>query len=121
MTVVAAPAMAQQQDAIQEQVAAIIKTGAPDANKQVAAIAKQNKKDVNAFFLRLQEQDETVASWSDKTIAKLSQVLVKLLVDNDYLDNTNSNQLNPVLISSVLENALRAGVDTYMLPAFNCF
>ena len=49
MTVVAAPAMAQQQDAIQEQVAAIIKTGAPDANKQVAAIAKQNKKDVNAL------------------------------------------------------------------------
>lgn len=49
MTVVAAPAMAQQQDAIQEQVAAIIKAGAPDANKQVAAIAKQNKKDVNAL------------------------------------------------------------------------
>lgn len=49
MTVIAAPAMAQQQDAIQEQVAAIIKAGAPDANKQVAAIAKQNKKDVNAL------------------------------------------------------------------------
>jgi tetratricopeptide (TPR) repeat protein len=49
MTVIAAPAMAQQQDAIQEQVAAIIKSGAPDAAKQVAAIAKQNKKDVNAL------------------------------------------------------------------------
>ena len=49
MTVIVAPAMAQQQDAIQEQVAAIIKSGAPDAAKQVAAIAKQNKKDVNAL------------------------------------------------------------------------
>lgn len=49
MTVIAAPAMAQQQDAIQEKVAAIIKSGAPDAAKQVAAIAKENKKDVNAL------------------------------------------------------------------------
>ncbi len=49
MTVIAAPAVAQQQDAIQQQVAAIIKSGAPDAAKQVAAIAKQNKKDVNAL------------------------------------------------------------------------
>ena len=30
-------------------------------------------------------------------------------------------RLNPVLICSVLENALRAGSDAYMLPAFNCF
>lgn len=49
LTVVAAPAMAQSADALQEQVAAIIKSGAPDANKQVAAIAKQNKKDVEAL------------------------------------------------------------------------
>ena len=49
VTVVSAPVMAQQTDEIQQQVAAIIKSGAPDANKQVAAIAKQNKKNVDAL------------------------------------------------------------------------
>lgn len=50
MTVLAAPAMAQDQvNPIQEQVTAIIKSGAADANKQISAIAKANKKDVNAL------------------------------------------------------------------------
>ena len=77
--------------------------------------------DVNTFFLRLQEQDDAVASWSEQTIQKLEQVIIRLLVDNEYLDGIKADHLNPVLISSTLENALRAGNDTYMLPAFNCF
>ena len=77
--------------------------------------------DVNTFFFRLQEQDDAVAAWSEQTIQKLGQVIVRILVDNEYLDNTKADHLNPVLISSVLENALRAGNDAYMLPAFNCF
>ncbi len=80
-----------------------------------------SKIDVNSFFSRLQEQDDAVASWSDQTIHRLGFVIVKLLVDNEYLDSTKSKQLNPVLICSILENALRAGEDAYMLPAFNCF
>ena len=79
------------------------------------------KIDVNTFFLRLQEQDDAVATWSEQTVQKLSQVIVRILVDNEYLDNTRANHLNPVLISSTLENSLRAGNDAYMLPAFNCF
>ncbi|MBQ9210208.1 MAG: DUF1819 family protein [Clostridia bacterium] len=77
--------------------------------------------DVNTFFLRLQEQDDAVATWSEQTIQKLGQVIVRILVDNEYLDSTKAVHLNPVLISSVLENVLRAGNDAYMLPAFNCF
>ena len=76
---------------------------------------------VNTFFLRLQEQDDAVATWSEQTIQKLGQVIVRILVDNEYLDSTKADHLNPVLISSTLENALRAGNDAYMLPAFNCF
>ena len=76
---------------------------------------------VNTFFLRLQEQDDAVATWSEQTIQKLGQVIVRILVDNEYLDCTKADHLNPVLISSTLENALRAGNDAYMLPAFNCF
>ena len=77
--------------------------------------------DVNTFFLRLQDQDDAVATWSEQTIQKLGQVIVRILVDNEYLDSTKAVHLNPVLISSVLENVLRAGNDAYMLPAFNCF
>ncbi len=78
------------------------------------------KIDLNIFFQRLQEQDDWVASWSESTITKLKQVLQKLLVDNEYLDSTEATKLNPVSISPLLENAIRADGQEYMLPAFNC-
>jgi hypothetical protein len=79
-----------------------------------------SKMDLNVFFLRLQEQDDWVATWSDSTIAKLKQVLQKILVDNEYLDSTDATRLNPVLISTVLENAIREAGQEIALPAFNC-
>lgn len=79
------------------------------------------KIDINGYFLRLQEQDDWVASWSDSTITKLKQVMIKLLVDNEYLDNTKSEKLNPVLISPILEAAIRESGNTQALTAFNCF
>lgn len=78
------------------------------------------KIDLNVFFMRLQEQDDWVASWSDTTITRLKQVLQRILVENDYLDNVNSDHLNPVLISPLLENAIRASGQELALPAFNC-
>ena len=78
------------------------------------------KADLNRFFMRLQEQDNWVATWSDATITKLKQVLQKLLVENSYLDSVNANRLNPVLISLLLENAIRADGQEIALPAFNC-
>lgn len=77
--------------------------------------------DLNVFFIRLQEQDEKVASWSESTVKKIKQVMKKVLVENGYLDTTRSKGLNPVLIESVLENAIRDNNDEAMLPAFNCF
>ena len=79
-----------------------------------------SKMDLNVFFIRLQEQDDWVATWSDSTIAKLKQVLQKILVDNEYLDSTDATRLNPVLISTVLENAIREAGQGIALPAFNC-
>lgn len=79
------------------------------------------KMDVNVFLLRLQEQDDWVAAWSDSTIDKLRQVLTKVLVENGYLDSTNADHLNPVLLSPLLETAIRAGGREIVLPAFNCF
>ena len=82
--------------------------------------ASFSKMDLNVFFQRLQEQDDWVATWRESTITKLKQVLQKLLVDNEYLDSTEAARLNPVLISSLLENAIRADGQEYLLPAFNC-
>ena len=78
------------------------------------------KIDLNVFFQRLQEQDDWVSTWSESTITKLKQVLQKLLVENEYLDSTEATRLNPVLISPLLENAIRADGHEYLLPAFNC-
>ena len=78
------------------------------------------KMDINSFLMRLQEHDDCVASWSVSTINKLKQVLARILVENEYLDSTTSHHLNPVLISSILENAIRASGQELALPAFNC-
>lgn len=78
------------------------------------------KIDLNAFFMRLQEQDDWVATWSENTITKVKQVLAKMLVENEYLDSLASDRLNPVLISPLLENAIRNAGQELALPAFNC-
>ncbi len=76
--------------------------------------------DLNAFVLRLQEQDDWVATWSENTVSKVKQVLQKILVENEYLDSPRSERLNPVLISPILENAIREAGQELALPAFNC-
>lgn len=79
------------------------------------------KIDLNTYFMRLQEQDDTVASWSDATITKLKQIIARVLVETEYLDSIKATQLNPVLLHPILENAIRSNGDEAMLPAFNCF
>lgn len=79
------------------------------------------KIDVNAFLMRLQEQDDSVAAWSESTIKKIKSVLVSILVENGYLDNNRSDTLNPVLLDRDLETAIRGNNDDAALPAFNCF
>ncbi len=79
------------------------------------------KQDLDVFFMRLQEQDDAVASWSSTTIQKIKSVLRKTLVENEYLDSTKAETLNPVLLCSTLENAILSNHDEVVLPAFNCF
>ena len=76
--------------------------------------------DLNVFMMRLQEQDDWVASWSDSTIVKIKQVLARVLVENEYLDSITADHLNPVLLYPILENAIRNSGDTSALAAFNC-
>ena len=79
-----------------------------------------SKIDLNTYIMRLQEQDDWVATWSDSTVTKVKQVLAKVLVENEYLDSLTSDRLNPVMISPLLENAIRASGQELALPAFNC-
>ena len=49
------------------------------------------KIDLNTFFMRLQEQNDTVASRSDTTITKLKQIIARVLVETEYLDNRGAD------------------------------
>lgn len=79
------------------------------------------KMELNVFFMRLQEQDDEVASWSDSTINKIKQVLNRILIENEYIDSTRATKLNPIMICSEVDNAIRADGNEIALSAFNCF
>jgi bacteriophage exclusion system BrxA-like protein len=80
-----------------------------------------SKKDLNVFFTRLQEQDDDVASWSDKTVTKIKQVLTKILVEAEFLDSNKSTTLNHVYLQEELEQGIKANNDFIVLKAFNYF
>jgi len=80
-----------------------------------------SRKDLNIFFSHLQEQNDDVAGWSDKTLGKLKQVLTKCLVETQMLDSVKDTTLNPIFISEELENGIRENSDIEALAAFNCF
>ena len=77
--------------------------------------------DVNVFFMQLQEQDDYVAGWSETTVKKIRQILIRVLAENEYLDNIKSDHINPVWLNPLLENAIRSNNDDRALTAFNCF
>ncbi len=79
------------------------------------------KQDINVFFMRIQEQDDAVASWSDQTIGKLKQVLNKILIENEYIDGPRAEKLNLVWLNSNVEYLIRNNGDEAALVAFNCF
>ena len=76
--------------------------------------------DLNSFFTQLQEQNETVASWSDSTINKCKQVLKKSLVEAGYLDNARSQELNHILLDPELKDIIEHTQNQNALIAFGC-
>ena len=80
-----------------------------------------SRMDLNVFFTRLQEQNDTVASWSDATIGKLKSVISNLLKENGYIDSPNSKKLNEVLLDYKLKEKIKDKGDETCLPAFNYF
>ena len=79
------------------------------------------RKDLNAFFARLQAQDDSVSAWSETTVKKIKSVLVRVLIETEYLDGRNDTTLNPVLLCEELEQGIKENGDFEALPAFNYF
>ena len=80
-----------------------------------------SRKDINSFLTRLQAQDDSIAAWSEGTINKIKSVLVRMLIETEYLDNNKDIDLNPVFLCEELEQGIRANNDLEALCAFNCF
>ena len=80
-----------------------------------------SSKDVAIFFMELSEKVPAVHTWSASTLKKLKQVLVRFLIECDYLENTRSQNLLPVYLYPELEEVIRQKNDLDALPAFNCF
>ena len=78
-------------------------------------------KDVNLFLAELAEKVPAVNGWSEATLKKIRQVLVRFLVECEYLESPRSQQLQPVYLYPELEEAIRAKGDEAALAAFNCF
>lgn len=76
--------------------------------------------DLNSYFTRLQEQNDDIASWSESSIKKCKQVLMRLLIENEYLENRKATQLNSIYLDSYFKN-LVSDIDSVALCAFNSF
>lgn len=80
-----------------------------------------SQRDLNAFFSRLQEQNNEVASWSDETVKRCKIEITKILLETEYLESRRSEKLNPVLIEPDLKQIMVDKKDSASLAAFNCF
>lgn len=79
-----------------------------------------SKKDLNAFFARMQAQNDSIAAWSETTIGKIKSVLVRALIETEYLDGHRDTTLYPIFLCEELERGIRENRDDCALPAFNC-
>lgn len=77
------------------------------------------RKDMNLFFQNLAEREETVAGWSDNTIAKIKSVLRNCLREAEYIADSKSEILLPVMIPEEFVDDLKLAGHREFLPAFN--
>ena len=79
-----------------------------------------DKIDLENYLKELQNKDPWVASWSNATMTKVRQVITKMLVENGYLESTDSKTLQQISIEPLLEKTIRERGQNNILPAFNC-
>ena len=78
-----------------------------------------DKSCVTRFCSELRNKDEKVSEWSDATMNKIRQVLLKTLVDTGYLNSTSSKELNPVYLYEEVLECINDNGDQEICPAFN--
>ena len=61
------------------------------------------KKDVNEFFAAKREQQENVARWSDETVAKLKQVLKRIVFETGILADRKTGRLQRLTLDRDVE------------------
>jgi hypothetical protein len=76
------------------------------------ALARSDWQD---FLVECAHRDATVGSWANSTKAKLSQVVVRILVEAKYLENARSKKLTPPFLHPEVRRYLRNHNETYVL------
>ncbi len=77
--------------------------------------------DLDLFFYNLSLDNPKVASWTEKTIQKMEQIITKILAECSYIDSIKSVKLNIVTPFPLLKNVMEERNDIRALRAFNCF
>lgn len=78
-----------------------------------------DKSCVTRFCSELRNKDEKASEWSDATMNKIRQVLLKTLVDTGYLNSISSKELNPVYLYEEVLECINDNGDQEVYPAFN--
>lgn len=75
------------------------------------------KKDINIFFTEKAEQNQIVENWSETTVAKLKQVIFKILFEVGIIEDKINGKLNRLLIEPELRDYLISQGDKKYLKA----
>jgi len=78
-------------------------------------------RDLNMFFSRLQEQNDDVAKWTESTIKKIRQVIIKCLMEVEYITSIKEGNLLRVVLNPPILKYIKENGDSWLLPAFNWF
>ena len=63
-----------------------------------------DKKDINVFITEKKEQCEIVNKWSDKTISKIKQVILKILSESGILEDKKTGKLSRLIMQPELKD-----------------
>lgn len=76
-------------------------------NKYQLSDSSFDRIDLENYLNGLQRKDPWVALGSNTIMTKVRQVITKMLVENGYLDSTDSKTLQQVSIDPLLEKTIR--------------
>lgn len=75
--------------------------------------------DWKIFLYTCELRNSVVSTWSEKTKAKLGQVIFRILAEARYLDSTRSLKLTPITLTPEICKYLVAHKETYILKCMD--